>query len=128
MTTLSTATSLKRAPAAVDIEDRIDGSRVLCSPLALLPQARCIGEYLEIWARKTPERLTLAERFEAGWRQVNHRDALMTIPIIAGNFLCRRLSIDRSTSILSRSSIIARFLHLVKRMRIYVAPISPASS
>lgn len=126
MAILSKATSLTRALAAVDIEYRIDGSQAL--RLSLLPHVRRIEEYLETRARKTLERLFLAERLEAGLRQVNHRNALMAVPTIAGNFLFRRLSIDRPTAILSRSRIIARFLHLVQRMRISVAPIPPASS
>jgi len=125
----STATSLKRAPAAVDIEDRIDGSRVLRSPLPLLPHARCIGEYLEIWARKTPERLFLAERFEAGWRQVNYRDALEAVRGIAGNLLSRHLSIDRPIAILSGNSINHALLTLgAMHAGIPAAPISPAYS
>lgn len=125
----STATSLKRAPAAVDIEDRIDGSRVLRSPLTLLPHARCIGEYLEVWARKTPERLFLAERFESGWRQINYLDALEAVRSIAGNLLSRHLSIDRPIAILSGNSINHALLTLgAMHAGIPAAPISPAYS
>jgi feruloyl-CoA synthase len=39
-----------------------DGSFALRSPVALKPYARCIGEWLERWARETPDALALAER------------------------------------------------------------------
>ncbi|WP_347685838.1 hypothetical protein, partial [Comamonas thiooxydans] len=35
--------------------DLDDGSFVLRSPVALKPYARCVGEWLERWARETPE-------------------------------------------------------------------------
>lgn len=87
MTFLATATSLKRVPAAVDIEYRIDGSQVLRSSLFLLLHAHRIEEYLETWARKIPERLFLAEQLEPGRRQVNYRDPLMAVRTVTGNFL-----------------------------------------
>ena len=40
--------------------DRDDGSFLLRSPVALRPYARCIGEWLERWARETPDKVFLA--------------------------------------------------------------------
>ncbi|MEN2385452.1 feruloyl-CoA synthase [Comamonas sp. A7-5] len=52
--------------------DLDDGSFVLRSPVALKPYARCVGEWLERWARETPEAPALAERTPdgSGWRQL----------------------------------------------------------
>jgi feruloyl-CoA synthase len=52
--------------------DLDDGSFVLRSPVALKPYARCVGEWLERWARETPEAPALAERTPdgSGWRML----------------------------------------------------------
>ena len=48
-----------------------DGSVVLRSPEPLKPYARCIGEWLERWARETPEAPAFAERGANGsWRRL----------------------------------------------------------
>ena len=44
-----------------------DGSFVLRSPEPLQPYARCIGEWLEHWARATPDAPAFAERTPEGW-------------------------------------------------------------
>ncbi|MEE4465139.1 hypothetical protein V2S84_23960, partial [Azotobacter chroococcum] len=49
------------APARAVVESRSDGAFILRSPEPLQPYARCIGEWLERWARETPGRTFLAE-------------------------------------------------------------------
>ena len=46
-------------------------------PSALKPYARCVGEWLERWARETPDALALAERDASGegWRRLDYRAA-----------------------------------------------------
>ena len=63
--------SLLAPPRTVRI-DFDDGSFALRSPVALEPYARCVGEWLERWARETPDALALAERDDSGeaWRQL----------------------------------------------------------
>ena len=53
-------------------EHRADGSIVLRSPEPLRAIARCIGDWLEQWARQTPDTIFLAERggVEAPWTTV----------------------------------------------------------
>ena len=52
-----------------------DGSFVLRSPEPLQPYARCIGEWLEHWARATPDAPAFAERAPAGgWRRLSWRE------------------------------------------------------
>jgi hypothetical protein len=66
--------SLIAPPRTVRI-DFDDGSFALRSPQALKPYARCIGEWIERWARETPDALAFAERDESGegWRKLDYR-------------------------------------------------------
>ena len=60
------------APPRVERLTLTDGSFVLRSPQALGPYARCIGDWLEQWARDTPEAPAVAERAPDGqWRRLN---------------------------------------------------------
>jgi len=68
--------SLRFAPAKVQIERRSDGAMILRSPLKLGGYARAVGEWLERWARETPERTFLAERGDGAWRKLGYREAL----------------------------------------------------
>jgi len=43
-------------------ERRADGSILLRSATPLQHHARCVGDWLEHWARQTPERVFLGER------------------------------------------------------------------
>ncbi|MGV2389349.1 MAG UNVERIFIED_CONTAM: hypothetical protein LVR29_17145 [Microcystis novacekii LVE1205-3] len=54
------------APRAVVREDRGDGVFVLRSPEPLQPYARCVGEWLERWARETPDAPAFAEPAPGG--------------------------------------------------------------
>ena len=63
------------APPRTLCERRPDGSLLLRSPEPLGDHARCIGEWVEQWARDTPEALALAERDAGGdWRRVTYRE------------------------------------------------------
>ena len=53
--------SLFATPAIV-ADRRADGSIVVRSTTPLQPAARCIGDWLEHWARQAPERIFLADR------------------------------------------------------------------
>ena len=91
----------------IDVEARPDGSRVLRSAQAL-PQsyARCVGEWLEHWARAAPERLFLAERDAAGeWERVTYGEARRRVVAIASWLLGQKLSAERPVAILSDNSI-----------------------
>src|SRR5438876_9885856 len=59
-------------------ERRADGSTWLKSVTPLQPGARCAGDWLEQWARQTPNRIFLGERFsvDAPWTTVSYRAAL----------------------------------------------------
>jgi feruloyl-CoA synthase len=60
------------APPRTVRVDAADGSFVLRSPEPLQPYARCIGEWLERWARETPDAPAFSERAPGGgWRHLS---------------------------------------------------------
>ena len=121
--------SLRFAPAAVEVERRDDGVRVLRSPQPLQPYARCLGEHLERWARETPERCFLAERAGADWRRLTYREALAKARAIGAALLARGLSAERPALVLSDNAIDHALLMLgAMHVGVPVAPVSPAYS
>ena len=49
------------ATPAISADRRADGSIIVKSTIALKESARCVGDWLEYWARETPERIFLGE-------------------------------------------------------------------
>jgi feruloyl-CoA synthase len=77
-------------------EDLSDGGFVLRHPDPLLPYARCIGDWLETWARETPEALFLAERQPDNaadgvsrnpWRRLSYRRTRELVGALAQSLL-----------------------------------------
>ena len=50
------------AEPAIAKKERADGSIILRSTVKLKAYTRCVGDWLEHWARQTPQRIFLAER------------------------------------------------------------------
>src|ERR1700716_4458856 len=88
-------------------EGRADGSIWLKSMMPLQPHARCVGDWLEHWARQTPERIFLGERSDvaAAWTTVTYKDALRQVRSAAAWVLAQGLSAERPLVILSDNSI-----------------------
>ena len=84
-----------------------DGSFALRSPVALKPYARCIGEWLERWARETPDALALAERDETGegWRRLDYRALRRAVGAVAQGLLDLGVPADQPVVILSDNAI-----------------------
>ncbi len=121
--------SLRFAPAAVDVERRAEGVRVLRSPQPLEPYARCLGEHLERWAREAPDRCFLAERAGAVWRRLTFGEALAQARAIGAALLTRDLSAERPVLVLSDNAIDHALLMLgAMHVGVPVAPVSPAYS
>ncbi len=60
------------APRRVEKIDLGGGAFILRSPEPLAPYARCVGEWLEAWAARTPDAIAFAEgRAEGGWRRLS---------------------------------------------------------
>jgi feruloyl-CoA synthase len=119
-------------PAKVEAERRRDGALVLRSPEPLGPYARCLGEYLEYWAKARPDQVYLAQRDGAEserWRTLTYAHARKRVRAIATALLKRDLSPSRPVAILSDNSIEQGLLTLAgMHVGIPVAPISAAYS
>ena len=121
--------SLRFAPVQVETERRADGSVVLRSPVPLGTVQRCVGEWLERWAREAPERTFVAERGADGWRTLTYQAALDGARRIGGALLESGLGPERPLSILSENGIDFALLSLgAMHVGVPFAPVSPAYS
>ena len=110
---------------------RADGSIWLKSTDAAAAGARCVGDWLEHWARQTPERIFLGERSdaEAPWTTVTYKDALRQVRSVAAWILAQGLSAERPLVILSDNSVDhALFALAAMHVGVPTAAISPAYS
>src|SRR5258708_16460958 len=112
-------------------ERRADGSILLKSATPLQPGARCVGDWLEQWARQAPERIFLGERssVEAPWTTLTYKDALRQVRSVAAWILAQGLSAERPLVILSDNSIDhALFALAAMHAGVPAAAVSPAYS
>ncbi|WP_375411864.1 feruloyl-CoA synthase [uncultured Bradyrhizobium sp.] len=122
--------TLFAAPAVV-AERYPDGSIRLKSTTPLQPAARCVGDWLEHWARQTPDRIFLGERsgVDAPWTTVTYGEALRQVRSTGAWILSQRMSADRPLAVLSDNSIEHALLALgAMHVGVPVAAISPAYS
>lgn len=122
--------SLFAAPKTI-AEHRADGSILLRSSDPLGDSARCIGDWLEQWARQTPDTIFLAERDSADtpWATVTYAGALRRVRAAASWILAQGLSAERPVVILSDNSIDHALLALAaQHVGVPSAAISPAYS
>src|SRR6187549_2905897 len=118
------------APAIV-ADRRADRSIVVRSTTPLQPAARCIGDWLEHWARQAPDRIFLADRASADvpWSTVTYRNALQQVRAAAAWILAQGLSAERPLVILSDNSVEhALFALAGQHVGVPSAAISPAYS
>ena len=93
--------------------------------------ARCVGDWLEHWARQTPERIFLGDRagVDAPWRTVTYADALRQVRAAASWILAQGLSAERPLVILADNSVDhALFALAAQHVGVPSAAISPAYS
>ncbi|MDN3277351.1 feruloyl-CoA synthase [Frankia sp. RB7] len=124
------ASSLFATPKTV-AEHRADGSIVLRSGEPLRDCARCIGDWLEHFARQTPDAIFLAERDSADtpWATVTYAGALRRVRAAASWILAQGLGAERPIVILSDNSIDHALLALAaQHVGVPSAAISPAYS
>lgn len=94
------------AEPAVKVEHRPDGAMVLESPMPLEPYARCVGEFLELWGRETPDASFLLERGADGqWQGVTYGQALTKVRKIAGWLLTHHKRREQPVCILTDNSV-----------------------
>jgi feruloyl-CoA synthase len=115
----------------IGAERRADGSIWLRSMTPLREAARCVGDWLEAWARQAPERIFLGERgnADAPWTTVTYNDALRQVRSAGAWILAHGMSEQRPLVILSDNSIEhALFALGAMHVGVPVASISPAYS
>ncbi|WP_374562499.1 feruloyl-CoA synthase [Ideonella sp.] len=94
------------APARVLREDLPGGGFILRSAEPLQPFARCIGDWLEHWARATPDAPFLAEREgAAAWRQLSYAQARDQVGRIAQGLLDLKLPSGKPVVVLSDNAV-----------------------
>ena len=119
------------ATPAIVADRRADGSIWLKSVTPLQQGARCVGDWLEHWARQAPDRVFLGERsdVEAPWTRLTYKDALRQVRSVAAWILARGLNAEHPLVILSDNSIDHALLALAAmHAGVPVASISPAYS
>ncbi|MGE9008392.1 feruloyl-CoA synthase [Leptospira interrogans] len=119
------------AKPAISADRRTDGSIILKSTVPLKPGARCVGDWLEHWARQTRERIFLADRKtpDAPWNTVTYAGALRQVRSAAAWILAQGLSAQRPLVILSDNSVDhALFALAAQHVGVPSAAISPAYS
>ena len=120
---------IKRAsnfkPHKSEREDRPDGSIRLRSAYSLGPVVRCTGDWLHHWAGEAPNRVFLAERSGAGWREERYGSALQKVRALAGALLERGLDATTPIMVLSGAGVDHGLLALAAQ---YIgAPIVPVA-
>ncbi len=95
------------------------------------PLERCVGDWLERWAKERPAAVFLAERATAAepWRTVTYTQALVSVEALARALLARGVDPRRPVMILSDNSVASALLSLAAmHAGLPVAPVSPAYS
>lgn len=92
-------------PHQVARENRADGSILLHSTHALGPVADKTGDWLHHWSQEAPDRVFLAERSGAGWREESYASALQKVQAIAQSLLARGMGPDTPIIIMSGNGV-----------------------
>jgi feruloyl-CoA synthase len=90
---------------AVSVEYRNDGTIYLKPKASLGDYPVRLTDRLHHWANTAPDRVFMAQRDGAGWRQISYAQLLGLSRRIASALLARGLSADRPVVILSGNSI-----------------------
>ncbi|HPY42010.1 MAG TPA: AMP-binding protein, partial [Thiolinea sp.] len=95
------------ATPSVQQEIREDGTQWLRSGLPFDENyARCVGDWLEHWAKTTPEQLFLAQRDASGeWQKLTYSEVRERVIALATWLLKQNLSAERPVVILSDNSL-----------------------
>jgi feruloyl-CoA synthase len=123
------ASPVRLGPRDFILDRKSDGTIYIRSPHKLDSYPDKITERLIHWAERTPDRLFMADRTQAGWRRSTYADTMARIRGIAAALLTRNLSPDRPIVILSGNDLEHQWLSLAAmHVGIPYAPVSPAYS
>ncbi|WP_417722129.1 feruloyl-CoA synthase [Salipiger sp.] len=92
-------------PHEVIREDRADGTILLRSAHGLGPVADRTGDWLHRWAAEAPERVFLAERHGAGWREESYAAVLEQVRAIASALLSRGMGAQTPIMVISGNGV-----------------------
>jgi len=90
---------------SVEREDRADGSILLRSRHALSPAVDRTGDWLHQWAEASPERVFLAERSGAGWREESYSSVLAQVRAVGAALLARGMGPETPILIMSGNGV-----------------------
>ncbi|MEE4015041.1 feruloyl-CoA synthase [Roseibium sp. FZY0029] len=90
---------------SVEREDRPDGTILLRSTYPLGPVADRTGDWLHQWAQEAPERVFLAERSGAGWREERYAGVLEMVRAVGAALLARGMGADTPILIMSGNGV-----------------------
>lgn len=112
-------------PHRTEREDRPDGSIILRSAYPLGSVARRTGDWLHRWAAEAPDRVFLAERSGAGWREESFTVVLEKVRALAAALLARGMGPETPIIVLSGAGVDHGLLALAGQ---YIgAPIVPVA-
>lgn len=92
-------------PHSVSREDRDDGTILLRSDYDLGPVTDRTGDWLHTWAKDAPDRVFLAERSGAGWREESYAATLQKVRMLAASLLARGMGPDTPILIMSGNGV-----------------------
>jgi feruloyl-CoA synthase len=97
---------MQLAPRRTVKTDLGGGAFTLHHPEPLAPYARCVGEWLERWARETPDAPAFAEPdANGGWRTLTYRALRQQVGSVAQTLLDKKLPADRPVVVLSDNAL-----------------------
>lgn len=106
-------------------ENRPDGSIILRSGYEMSRPARVTGDWLHQWAETSADRVFIAERSGAGWRELTYLETLQRARSIAAALLGRGFGPDTRIMVISGNSVQHGLLALAAQ---YIgAPIVPVA-
>lgn len=100
------------APARVEIEYLNNGEFILRSPEPLKPYQRCVGDWLEKWAQKTPDAIYLGARQGDGWIELSYKQVREQIGRLAQALLDLGLNSSQPLVFLSSNDLDQALLSL----------------
>lgn len=90
---------------SVSREDRPDGAILLRSNHALGRVVDKTSDWLHRWAKEAPDRVFIAERSGAGWREESYAQTLQKVRAIAQSLLARGMGSDTPILIMSGNGV-----------------------
>jgi len=100
------------APHDVTVETGANGHLLMQARAPLGPVARNTGAWLHDWADAAPDRVFIAERSGAGWREETYGAVLEQVRALAGGLLARGMGAGTPILFLSGNSVDHAFLML----------------